>query len=394
MSVSRPKIAIDSYIPLSVPSIQGNEWAYTKDCLDTGWVSSSGQYVDRFEKKIAELHERKYAVAIASGTAALHLGLVVAGVKPGEDVVVSTLTFIASANAIHHAGCHPVFMDVEPRHAQIDTDKLADFLENGCELRNGELVNLQTGRRVSAIMPVHILGHACDIGAVETLAAKYGLKLVVDATEAAGTLYRNRPALSFGDIACLSFNGNKILTSGGGGMILTDDPQLAQRARYLSTQAKDDDQLYIHGDVGYNYRLSNVSAAIGLAQAEQLAKFVNEKRRSAALYDELLKDIPGIKPIAEPQYGRSSFWLYTVLVDPAAYGATNLDLMRHLETQRIQTRPLWQPIHRSLPYKKEFAWKISVAEKLHAEALSLPSSIGLSDADRERVAVAIRGFRK
>src|SRR5690242_3444679 len=265
-------------VPLCEPAIRGNAWQYVKDCLDTGWVSSVGAYVDRFEREMAEVAGTAYAVATTNGTAALHAALLVAGVRPDDEVLVSTLTFIAPVNAIRYAGAWPVFIDAEPTYWQMDPSRVLDFVEHQCEWSNGELRNRKTGRRVSAIIPVHILGHPVDIEPILTIARKYNLKVVEDSTEALGSTYRGKSPGSFGDVGCFSFNGNKIITTGGGGMIVTDREDWAKKAKYLTTQAKDDPIEYIHGEVGYNYRLVNVLAAIGCAQMEQLASYVEKKR--------------------------------------------------------------------------------------------------------------------
>src|SRR5450631_470569 len=245
-----------SRIPLSVPEIRGNEWKYVKDCLDTNWVSSVGSYVDQFEKMTAEYVGAKHAIATVNGTSALHIAMLLAGVNAEDEVLVSTLTFIAPVNAVRYIGAWPVFIDAEQQYLQIDPAAVVDFLENGCTWDGHELRNRRSGRRVAAILPVHILGHPVDLDPVMAVAAKYALPVIEDATEGLGARYRGKSLGSFGSAGCFSFNGNKIITTGGGGMLVTDDATWAARARYLTTQAKDDPIEYVHNAVGYNYRLT------------------------------------------------------------------------------------------------------------------------------------------
>ena len=248
------------HIPLCVPEIRGNEWKYVKECLDTNWVSSVGSFVDRFERMLADYIGTIHAVATTSGTAALHIALLVAGVQPDDEVLVPTLSFIAPANAIRYTGAWPVFIDSEPIYWQMDPEKVLDFLEKECRWQGESLLNKTTGRRVKAILPVHILGHPCDIDPIREAAQKYDLAIIEDATESLGAKYKGNMVGRLGDIACFSFNGNKLITTGGGGMIVTNDESWANRARYLSTQAKDDPIEYFHSEIGYNYRLTNISS--------------------------------------------------------------------------------------------------------------------------------------
>lgn len=377
-------------IPLCVPEIRGNEWEYIKDCLDENWVSSVGAYVDRFESAAAEYTGTKHAVATVNGTAALHVALLVAGVQPDDEVLVSTLTFIAPANAIRYAGAWPVFIDAEPAYWQMDPQLAVNFLEKGCRWRNGALYNRATGRRVKAILPVDILGHPVDYDPIQDAARKYGLAIIEDATESLGAKYRGRMAGRLGDIACLSFNGNKIITTGGGGMIITDNEAWAQHARYLTTQAKDDPVEYIHHNIGFNYRLTNVQAAMGCAQMEKLDEFVAVKRRIAATYTGALGDMPGITPMAEAPRAFSTCWLYTVLVNAAQYREDSRELLRRLYDSGIQARPLWQPIHLSQAHRGSQVVSGAVAEGLNRDALSLPCSVGLDALSQNRVINAVR----
>src|SRR5215467_5205579 len=310
----------DSFVALCEPEIRGIEGAYVKECLDSGWLSTAGSFVDRFEQSVADFVGVRHSVATNSGTAALHTALLVAGVGAGDEVLVSTLTFIAPANAIRYVGAWPVFVDAEAAYWQIDPDKAADFLEHKCRWLSGGLYNKETGRRVRAIMPVDILGHPADIDPLLDLGRRYGLTVIEDATESLGARYKERNVGQSGDIACLSFNGNKLITTGGGGMILTNNEEWARRAKHLTTQAKDDPFEYIHSQIGYNYRLTNVQAAIGLAQVERLSPYVERKRRIALTYREGLGESSALLPMPEAQWAKSVFWMYTILVNEARTG--------------------------------------------------------------------------
>lgn len=390
MEVSAPGAPPASdFIPLIVPEICGNEWHYVKECLDTGWVSSVGSYVERFEEMVAERAGTRYAVATVNGTSALHVALLVAGVQPGDEVLVSTLTFIAPVNTIRYAGAWPIFIDAEPDCWQMDAAKVVEFLDDRCHWTGGALYNKSTGRRVSAVLPVHVLGQAVDLAPIIEAAKRYGLPVIEDATEGLGASYNGQSLGAVGDIGCFSFNGNKLITTGGGGMLVTNNEEHARRAKYLSTQAKDDPIEYIHGEIGYNYRLTNVLAAIGCAQMERLDTFVARKRAIAAGYKAALSKVTGLTPMRPCPKTESTYWMYTILIDPDRFGMDSRELMRRLNTQKIQCRPLWQPIHLSPAHALEGVVECPVAEQLAQQALSLPCSVGLSEPDQERVIAAI-----
>ena len=386
-------VPAEGTIPLSVPEINGNEWKYVKECLDTNWVSSAGPFVERFEREMAEYTHVKYAVATVNGTAALHVALIVAGVQPDEEVLVPALTFIAPANAVRYAGAWPVFIDVDPNYWQLDPQQIVDFIDRECQWRDGKLINSITGRRVRAILPVDILGHPCDHDALLEISRKFDLVVVEDATESLGAQYNQQPIGSSSDIACFSFNGNKIITTGGGGMIVTKKEEWAERARYLTTQAKDDAVEYVHNEIGYNYRLTNIQAALGCAQLEQLPEFVSARRRIGQQYTAALSDVAGISCPLEAPWASSTYWLYTVLVDAQVYGIDNRSLVKHLMQENIQARPLWQPMHRSKAHAGSYSCRIGVADTIHRSAVSLPSSTGLSERDLNRVVGAITAAR-
>jgi perosamine synthetase len=369
--------------------MSGNEWGYIKDCLDTNFVSSVGPYVDLFEKQMARQVGTRYAISTVNGTAALHIALLVAGVQPEDEVFVSTLTFIAPINTIRYVGAWPVFIDAEPVYWQMDPEKLNEYIVDHCHWEGGVLTDKKNGRQVKAIIPVHILGHPCDMDPIMEIARKYQLVVIEDATESLGAKYKDRCVGQIGDIACFSFNGNKIITTGGGGMITTDNEAWARRAKYLTTQAKDDPLEFIHGEVGYNYRLSNIQAAVGCAQLEMLPAAIQKKRQIASTYARNFSNLPGIEPMKEASWGQSIMWMFTVLVDKDQYGLSSRELLAKLDEQKIQTRPLWQPAHLSPAHNQANGHPCPVAESLNQRALSLPCSVGLSEEDQERVIATI-----
>lgn len=378
-------------VPLSVPQFTGREWAYVKECLDTTLVSSVGPFVARFERTVADYLGARFAVATASGTAALHIALLVAGVRPDDEVLVPALTFIAPANAVRYAGAWPVFMDVDPDYWQLDPAKVRDFLRNDCRWQHGALVHRATSRRVRAILPVHLLGHPADMTPILELARDHGLVVIEDAAESLGTTYGGQRVGRLGDVGCLSFNGNKVVTAGGGGMLITDNPDWAARAKHLTTQAKADALEYIHDEVGFNYRLSNLQAAVGLAQMERLDEFLTAKRAIATRYRDRLGEL-GLQTMKEAPWAWSTFWLYTVLIRECRPGKTSRDLLQHLHRSHILARPLWQPLHRCPAHAGSPAYRVEVADRLYREAVSLPSSVGLTQEEQERVVGAIAAW--
>ena len=382
-------LKFNKIIALSEPQIRGNEWKYVKDCLDSGWVSSVGEYVQRFEKTVADYLGRSHAVACVNGTSALHIAVLVAGIEAHQEALIPALSFAAPANALRYAGAFPTFIDVDPDTWQMDPERIENFLRKECHFTDGKWINRHTRRVVRAILPVHILGHPVDMDPILKLGKEFELPVIEDAAESLGALYKSKKVASLGDIAVLSFNGNKTITCGSGGMLVTNNEKSARRARYLTTQAKDDPIEYIHNEVGYNYRLSNLHAAMGLAQMECLDEFVEIKKRIARRYRKDLENIPGISFLIDQPWGQSSFWLYTILVDLKNFGMDSRELLDCLKRESIQSRPLWHPLHRLRPFQDCYAHQISVADQLYEKALSLPSSVGLTEEDQTRVIDAI-----
>jgi len=381
-------ITFEGFIPLSKPEISGNEWRYVKDCLDSGWVSTAGEYVERFEKKMAGYHERRFAVATVNGTSALHLALVSCGVSPGDEVLVPALTFVATANAVVYAGGHPVFMDCDDETLCMDTGKVRSFLAKECAPRaDGRPVNKRSKRKVAAILPVHVLGHPAEMDELSAISREYNIPIIEDAAQALGSEYKGAKAGSFGATGCLSFNGNKIITCGGGGMLLTDDSDIAQMARHLSTQAKEPHPYeFTHSQIGYNYRFNALQAAMGLAQAERLTEFVSLKRRSAAAYRELLSGIKELEVMWERPGVKSNFWLCTIRVSARERD----DLIERLISERIQARPLWMPLNTLSIYENCQAYAVEKALNAHKSCINLPSSAGITGAEIERVCGVIK----
>lgn len=339
---------------------------------------------------VADYVGAKHAVATVNGTAALHVGLLVAGVQPNDEVLVPTLSFIAPANAVRYTGAWPVFMDADPIYWQMDAEKVKDFLEKECSWKEGLLYNKTTSRRVKAILPVHILGHPCDMDALLELARKFNLVVIEDATESLGARYKENRVGRLGDVGCLSFNGNKIITTGGGGMIVTDNEEWARRAKYLTTQAKDDEIENIHHEIGFNYRLTNLQAAMGCAQMEYLDEHVDAKRKIAQSYKNAFQNLSGFTSMSEAPWVFSTFWLYTVLINETEYGMNSRNLFMRFAESGIQTRPLWQPLHRSKVFEKSQSYKIEKADTFYRDALSLPSSVGLCESDLNLVSGVVK----
>lgn len=381
-------------IPLSVPVLEGNEWEYIKECLDTGWVSSAGSFVDRFENEIAAYTGSRHAVACVNGTAALQLSLELVGVERGDEVIVPTVTFIAPVNAVRYNGAHPVFMDSGAFYT-IDPVKTARFIREETILKNGVSYNRISSRRIAAIVLVHVFGNAVDLDGLVGLCQERNIAVVEDAAESLGTRYSEGRYAgchtgTIGKAGCFSFNGNKIITSGGGGIIVTDDEDLARRARYLTQQAKDDTLYFVHHSVGYNYRLTNIQAALGVAQLELLDLYLDRKRKTYLKYKELISDIPGLRISDVPANSNSNHWMILLVIDPSQFGLDRDDLILHLDRNGIQTRPVWQLNHLQTPYLTCQHYKIECAYDALAHSVNLPSSTNITNDQIEFVVETIR----
>jgi len=376
-------------IPLSVPSIKGNEWKYVKECLDTEWVSSAGKYVDLFEVKIAEYTGVRYAVATVNGTAALHISLIIVGVKTEDEVIVPSLTFIAPINVVKYVNAHPIFMDSD-EYYNIDSEKTIEFIKNETDFRNGFTYNRKTSRKIAAIIPVHIFGNAVWLDELVPLCKERNIKIIEDSTESLGTRYiqgrfAGKHTGTIGDFGTISFNGNKIITTGGGGMILTDNDEYANKAKYLTTQAKDDEIRYVHNEVGYNYRLTNIQAALGVAQLEQLPDFIKRKKENYLYYKNKIEKIKGLKIAEVPNYAENNHWLYALEINKELYVTDKDELLESLNNNGIQTRPIWYLNHLQKPFKNEFTYKIENAINLWKNTINIPSGVSLTKNDISKI---------
>jgi perosamine synthetase len=370
-------------IPLSVPNLNGNEKKYVMDALKTGWISTAGSYVTRLEQEVASYLKTNGAVALQSGTAALHLALKLSGVKACDEVLVPTLTFIAAVNPVRYLGAEPIFMDCDDS-LNIDTDKVADFLEKECESTKNGIRNKQTKRFVRAIVVVHVFGNMANILCLRELADRYEIKLIEDATEALGTHYNEEFASgsfagTVGDFGAYSFNGNKIITTGGGGMLVAKDERQLEKARYLSMQAKDDLISYVHSEVGYNYRMTNLQAALGVAQLEQLEGFIEHKAKNYQYYSNLLHESNSFFLLPFNSKARNNHWFHTLYLQREI--VTKEKILRIREEYDIETRPIWKLIHTQSMYLKNQTYHIEKAPRYWEHCISLPCSTNLRKKD-------------
>lgn len=374
----------DRFIPLSVPNLKGNETEYVKHAVETGWVSTAGTYVADFERVVAKYVNTPRAVACQSGTAGLHIALSLCGVKCDDMVIVPTLTFIATVNPVKYLGAEPVFMDCDDSLC-MDPEKLAAFCQEECEIKNDTLYHKRTGSRIPAIVVVHVFGNMADLEKIISIAHAYHLKVVEDATEALGTKYTNgtyagRFAGTIGDVGVYSFNGNKIITTGGGGMIVSNNDALLAYAKHLTTQAKADELYFIHDEVGYNYRLTNLQAALGLAQMEQLEAFIETKTRNYEYYLSRVSSIPGLHMLGFRDNTRSNYWFYSVFCEES-YPLTRDALIQKLGQDKIQCRPIWGLIHQQKPYRENQTYKIDKAIYYYEKIVNVPCSTNLTTED-------------
>ena len=361
-------------VPLHEPQFSGKEWIYVKQCLDDGWVSSAGPFVERFEKQLAARCGTSAAVAAVNGTAALHLALHLVGVRPNDEVLVPTLTFVATVNAVTYCGAVPHFVDSEIASLGIDADALERYLRRIVDIENGVAINKKTGRVVSACVPVHVFGHPANMEGLADICDKLNIALIEDATEALGSLYRGRPCGGLSRIGVLSFNGNKIVTTGGGGAVVTNDKDLAARAKHLSTTAKlAHPWAFLHDETGWNYRLPNINAALGVAQLEQLDKFLAAKRRLAARYAEAFHAVPGMRFVKESADTMSNYWLNAIVLDDDS-GAARDEVLQATRAAGFLTRPAWNPMHTLPMFAAAPRADTTVAESIQRSLVNLPSS--------------------
>ena len=370
---------------LSGPNMGGNELKYVSECIETGWVSSVGAYVDKFEKLSAEFAGTQYAVATSSGTTALHTCLVMLGVTASDYVIAPNITFIATCNSIKYTGAGLILIDADEFNWQMDLNLLQEFLENETEQKNGECFYKKNGRRIPVIMPVHVLGNICDMDRLMALAKKHNLVVLEDSTEALGSYYKGKHAGSFGIMGTFSYNGNKIITTGGGGMIVTHNEAFAKKAKHLTTQAKSDPFEYIHDEIGYNYRLVNVAAAMGVAQMEQLPGFLKRKKEIIAFYKNELNSIADISWQQVNDDVNPNWWLPTIKT------TKQRQVLKLLNDAKMQSRPFWVPMNQLRMFKDEINYhKTDRSDFIYTHCLSIPCSTNITQADLKAVADKIK----
>ena len=364
-----------SRIYLSAPDIGPLELEYVKEAFATNWVAPVGPHIDAFEKEFAQKVGSKYAVALSSGTAALHIALRLAGVQAGDEVLCSSLTFIASASPITYLGAHPVFIDSEIQSWNMDSALAVEVIEK--KVRNGKIPK--------ALVLVHLYGQSADINPIKVCCDKYGIKLIEDAAEALGATYHHVAPGSLGWAGIHSFNGNKIITTSGGGMLVTNDEQLAHSARFLATQARDPAPHYQHTTIGYNYRMSNICAAIGRGQLTELTQKVARRRAHFDTYREAFKNLPGFAMQPEASWGKSTHWLSCLTIDPKLSKLSAEEIRLNLEKSNIESRPIWKPLHLQPVFSSAEYHGRGVSDKIFSEGLCIPSGSGLTDTDRQKV---------
>ena len=365
------------FVPLHVPVFNGNEKRYLEECIDSTFVSSAGKFVDLFERKVAEYTGAKHAVAVVNGTEALHVSLLLAGVKTDDEVLIPALTFVATANAVRYCGAEPHFVDSEARTLGMDPEALRTYLKATTEQRAGICVNRNTGCPIRAMIPVHIFGHPCDLDGLSAVARNFNLVLIEDAAESMGSKYQGQHTGTLGLLGTLSFNGNKTITTGGGGAILTDDPELAKRAKHLVTTAKIPHHWeYRHNEVGFNYRMPSINAALGCAQLEKLPEYLDSKRRLFKHYLEAFRDIAGISLFVEPEVSHSNYWLQALLLDGSTVSQRD-SILEATNSAGLMTRPAWTLLHNLSPFQDCPHASLPIAKSLDQRIVNLPSSAGL-----------------
>jgi len=363
-------------IPVCIPFIGEKELEYVVDCIKTNWISSKGKYVEEFEEKFAKYCGCRYGITTTSGTTALHLALASIGLRKGDEVIIPASTMIATAFAVIYCDATPVLVDAEPETWNMDVEKIEDKITD----------------RTKVIMPVHIYGHPCDMDPIMKLAREYNLYVVEDAAEAHGAEYKGRKAGGIGDIGCFSFYANKIITTGEGGMIVTNDEEIAEKARSLKDLAFSKERRFLHTDLGFNYRMTNIQAAIGLAQFERMDELSERRRRNAHLYNSLLKDIEGIRLPVEKEWAKNVYWMYSILIEDV-FGMSRDELMNKLEKKGIETRTFFIPMHMQPVFQNMGLFngeRYPVAEELSRKGMYLPSSSGLKEEEIKYICDAVK----
>ncbi len=385
-------------INLSVPNLSMDILDNLKECLESGWVSTGGRFIPEFETKVKNYMKTKFAAGVQSGTAGLHMSLQVLGVQRDEEVFVPTLTFIAAVNPTTYLGANPIFIDCDDSLC-MDPIKLEKFCSEECDFKEGVLVNKKTNKKIRALVIVHVFGNMADMEKIMDIAKKYNLKVLEDATEALGTYYtegryKGKYAGTIGDIGVLSFNANKIITTGGGGMVVGDNEELVEKVRFLSSQAKKDTLYFIHDEIGYNYRMLNLQAALGTSQIDQLESFIETKIKNYEIYKEELEKIEGLEILPFVEGIRANHWFYSLKIDKEKYGIGRDELLQKLVDAGIQTRPIWGLIHQQKPYSTCQSYEIEKALYYYDRILNLPCSSNLTEKEVYQVIQKIKEFKK
>lgn len=385
---------MEQFIPLSIPNFEGNEKKYVDDALEQGWVSTGGAYISKLENQLEKFMKASNVAACQSGTSALHLSLIESGVKAGDMVIVPPLTFIAAVNPVKYQFAEPIFIDCDSSFC-MDPIKLKEFCENECEFKGGKLTYKSSGKRIKAIIVVHIFGNMADMELITEIAEKYNLKVIEDATEALGTYYtsgkfKGKYAGTIGDFGAFSFNGNKIITTGGGGAVTAKDPSAVDHIRYLSTQAKDDPHFYIHNEIGYNYRMTNLQAAVGAAQMEELPVFIERKQANFEKYQKLFDGFDLCRLVPFREGISSNKWFYSLEINRDRIKAGMREIINALQSKGVQTRAIWGLINEQKPYLNEITYRLEKAPYYAERILNIPSSTQITDEEIEYTAETIK----
>lgn len=385
------------FIPLSVPNLKGRELEYVTEAVETEWVSTGGAFINDFEANISKYLGTQGAVACQNGTSGLHIALVLNDVGLGDEVIAPALTFIAAVNPIRYVGAEPVFMDCDDS-LSMDPDKLQEFCENECDFIEGKLINKKTKKHIKALILVHVFGNLADIESIKSITDEYGIALIEDATEAIGSYYTSgkyngKYAGTIGKVGVYSFNGNKIMTTAGGGMIVSTEDEFLKRAKHLTTQAKADELYFIHDEVGYNYRMNNIQAALGLGQLEQLETFIETKKRNYFLYKEAFSSVKGLKILDFKEDIRPNYWFYSLYIEDD-YPINRDEMIKYLSENSIQARPIWGLINEQKPYLNNQVYKIEKAKTYLKHIVNIPCSTNLSEEDALYVVECIKKISK
>lgn len=371
------KVVGAGQIALHEPSFDGNEWKYLKDCLDSNYVSSVGRYVEEFEQALVNYTGARYAISVVNGTAALQMALKLAGVEPGDEVLIPALTFVATANAVSYLGAIPHFVDSEMRTLGINTGKLREYLEVNTEFKAGVSFNRETKRPIRALVPMHTFGHPSLLDEILLIGQEFNLAVVEDAAESLGSQYRGKHTGTFGKLGALSFNGNKTITTGGGGAILTDNELLARRAKHITRTAKLPHQWeFDHDEIGYNFRMPNINAALGLAQLERIDEKLALKRELVKKYVKAFENLDGIKIFVEPEHCVSNYWLNTLLLEDESLHLRD-QILAETNQKGIGTRPVWKLVPELKPYKINPRMNLEMAQKLARKIINIPSGLNI-----------------